>query len=473
MNSIFEELKKLPYFADLPERLLLRVCIASEQLHAIPGEVIIEEGSKSDGLYVVTGGELEVTKTSGGRSISVARVGAGEVLGEISLLDDVPRIATVTAITDVQYIKVPSDTFGELLENPNLVLRMLRTVTSRLRETEGLVRSEERMAGLGRMAAGLMHELNNPMAAIRHGTNSARAIIEDLGETARRLSRKGTLLPEEIPPDAVDENLSPLARADAEDALGEWLSGLGVTDGWELAPALLDAGWREASLEKLAPGADPETRADVLRWLGLRLLGIQVSSEVKIAADRVSELIQAVKEFSYLDQGSIQTVDLRASIDNALILLKHRLKTGIKVVREYETDLPEIEAFGAELSQVWTNLIDNAIHAMNGEGVLTIGISRDGDGVLVTIGDNGTGIPDEAASRIFDPFFTTKEPGQGTGLGLATVHSIVARHGGKLDFVTGADGTTFRARLLPRLPISTQGTEEAVENVDSETPTGS
>jgi signal transduction histidine kinase len=463
VNTIFEELKKLPYFADLPERLLLRVCIASEQLHAGPGEVIIEEGSKSDGLYVVTEGELEVTKTSGGRSISVARVGAGEVLGEISLLDDVPRIATVTAMTDVQYIKVPSDTFGELLENPNMVLRMLRTVTSRLRETEGLVRSEERMAGLGRMAAGLMHELNNPMAAIRHGTNSGRAIIEDLGETARRLSKKGVVLPEEVPSDPVDEELSALAKADAEDALGEWLSGLGVKDGWELAPALLDAGWRQASLEELAPGTEPETRAEVLRWLGLRLLGIQVSSEVKIGADRVSELIQAVKEFSYLDQGSIQTVDLRASIDNALILLKHRLKTGVKVVKEYDPDLPEIEAFGAELSQVWTNLIDNAIHAMNGEGVLTVAISRDGDGVLVAIGDTGTGIPDEVASRVFDPFFTTKEPGQGTGLGLATVHSIVARHGGKLDFVTGPDGTTFRARLLPKLPTAVSSKEEAAE----------
>ena len=463
MNTIFEQLKKLPYFADLPERLLLRVCIASEQLHAAPGNVIIEEGSKSDGLYVVTEGELEVTKTSGGRSISVARVGAGEVLGEMSLLDDVPRIATVTAITDVQYIKVPSDTFGELLENPNMVLRMLRTVTSRLRETESLVRSEERMAGLGRMAAGLMHELNNPMAAIRHGTNSGRAIIEDLGDTARRLSKKGVVLPEETPSDPVDEQLSALARADAEDALGEWLSGLGVTDGWELAPALLDAGWRQATLEELAPDADPETRADVLRWLGLRLLGIQVSSEVKIGADRVSELIQAVKEFSYLDQGSIQTVDLRASIDNALILLKHRLKTGVKVVKGYDPDLPEIEAFGAELSQVWTNLIDNAIYAMNGEGVLTLSISRDVDGVLVTISDTGTGIPDEVASRIFDPFFTTKEPGQGTGLGLATVHSIVARHGGKLDFVTGPDGTTFRAHLLPKLPTGTPSTEATTE----------
>ncbi|MEX1125057.1 MAG: ATP-binding protein [Acidimicrobiia bacterium] len=463
MNTIFEELKKLPYFADLPERLLLRVCIASEQLHAIPGQVIIEEGSMSDGLYVVTEGELEVTKVSGGRSISLARVGAGEVLGEISLLDDVPRIATVTAITDVAYIKVPSDTFGELLEDPKMVLKMLRTVTSRLRETEGLVRSEERMAGLGRMAAGLMHELNNPMAAIRHGTNSGRAIIENLGDTARRLSKTGVVLPEEIPSSPVHAELSALARADAEDALGEWLSGLGVTDGWELAPPLLDAGWSEVTLEQLAPDADPETRADVLRWLGLRLLGTQVALEVKIGADRVSELIQAVKEFSYLDQGSIQTVDLRASIDNALVLLKHRLKTGVKVIKEYAPDLPGIEAFGAELSQVWTNLIDNAIYAMDGEGVLTITVGRDGDGVLVTIGDTGTGIPDEVASRVFDPFFTTKEPGKGTGLGLATVHSIIARHGGKLDFVTGLDGTTFRARLLPKLPIANQGSDGSSE----------
>jgi signal transduction histidine kinase len=216
-------------------------------------------------------------------------------------------------------------------------------------------------------------------------------------------------------------------------------------------------------LDELSPGADPATKADVLRWLGLRLLGIQVANEVKSGADRVSELIRAVKEFSYLDQGSIQTVDLRSSVDNTLILLKHRLKTGVKVVKEYDSDLPEIEAFGAELSQVWTNLIDNAIYAMNGEGVLTITITRDGDGVLVTIGDTGSGIPDEVASRIFDPFFTTKEPGQGTGLGLATVHAIVARHGGKLDFVTGPDGTTFRARLLPQLPTATPNQEETAE----------
>ena len=459
MNTIYEQLRRLPYFEDLPERLLLRVCTASEQLHATPGEVIIEEGSMSDGLYVVTDGELEVTKMSAGRSIALARVGAGAVLGEISLLDDVPRIATVTALTDVEYIKVPSDTFTELLDNPKMVLRMLRTVTSRLRETEGLVRSEERMAGLGRMAAGLMHEINNPMAAIRHGTNSGRAIIEDLGDTARRLSTKGVVLPEETPSEPQPEETSALARADAEDALGEWLSGLGISDGWELAPSLLDAGWSEETLGRLAPDADPETRADLLRWLGLRLLGIQVATEVKIGADRVAELIQAVKEFSYLDQGSIQTVNLKSSIENALVLLKHRLKGGVKVIKEYDPDLPEIEAFGAELSQVWINLIDNAIYAMDGEGVLTITATRDGDGVLVTMGDTGTGIPDDVASRIFDPFFTTKEPGVGTGLGLATVHSIVARHGGKLDFVTGPSGTTFRARLLLKLPDATRGSE--------------
>ncbi len=459
MNTIYEQLQKLPYFADLPQRLLLRVCTASEQLHASPGEVIIEEGSMSDGLYVVTDGDLEVTKMSAGRSISLARVTAGAVLGEISLLDDVPRIATVTALTEVDYIKVPSDTVTELLDNPKMVLRMLRTVTSRLRETEGLVRSEERMAGLGRMAAGLMHEINNPMAAVRHGTNSGRAIIEDLGDTARRLSKKGVVLPEEKPAGSLTGEMSALARADAEDALGEWLSGIGISDGWELAPALLDAGWSEETLSNLAPEVDPETRADLLRWLGLRLLGIQVANEVKIGADRVSELIQAVKEFSYLDQGSIQTVNLKTSIDNALVLLKHRLKGGVKVIKEYDPDLPEIEAFGAELSQVWINLIDNAIYAMDGEGELTITAARDGDGVLITIGDTGSGIPEDVASRVFDPFFTTKEPGVGTGLGLATVHSIIVRHGGKLDFVTGPSGTTFRARLSPKLPDVARGSE--------------
>ncbi|HEY6628479.1 MAG TPA: ATP-binding protein, partial [Acidimicrobiia bacterium] len=189
------------------------------------------------------------------------------------------------------------------------------------------------------------------------------------------------------------------------------------------------------------------------------LLGIQVANEVKIGADRVSELIQAVKEFSYLDQGSIQTVNLKTSIDNALVLLKHRLKGGVKVIKEYDPDLPEIEAFGAELSQVWINLIDNAIFAMDGEGELTITATRDGDGVLITIGDTGTGIPEDVASRVFDPFFTTKEPGVGTGLGLATVHSIIVRHGGKLDFVTGPTGTTFRARLSPKLPDAARGSE--------------
>jgi signal transduction histidine kinase len=457
--TIFEQLKKLPYFADLPERLLLRVCIASEQLHAVPGEMIIEEGTRSDGLYVVTGGELEVTKLSGGRVISVARVGAGEVLGEISLLDDVPRIASVTAVTEVDYIKVPSETVGELLENPTLVLKMLRMVTSRLRETESLVRSEERMAGLGRMAAGLMHELNNPMAAVRHGTNASGAIIESLGATARRLSANGVPLPDEHPPEAASEELSAVARADAEDELGDWLSEQGVADAWELAPPLLDAGWTIESLGEIAAGTDAANRADLLRWLGLRLLGIQVSKEVKIGADRVSELIQAVKEFSYLDQGSVQTVDVRASIDNALVLLKHRLKTGVKVEKDYAPDLASIEAYGAELSQVWINLIDNAIFAMDGVGTLTISAQNSSDGVIVTVGDTGSGIPDEVAARIFDPFFTTKEPGQGTGLGLATVHSIVARHGGQLDFVTGGDGTTFRARLPLHLPASTQVVE--------------
>jgi signal transduction histidine kinase len=445
VTTTAEILRGLPYFADLSNDLIESVCELSEQIDLEPGEVIIEEGSESEEMYVVAEGELVVTKLSGGKEVELARINPGEVVGEIALLDEAPRTATVAASAKTLAIKIPVSAFEALLGDPRVVRRMFRTVTSRLRSIEDTLRHEERMAALGKMAAQLMHELNNPAAAVGRSAQELSRIYDDLGREAETLALSLGEGAELVAPDPPPK-MSSLERGDAEDVVAMWLSDHAIADAWELAPALVEAGWTTDLLERATEQLDPNLATHFARWLALREMAEQVIDEVGIGARRISELVRIVKEYSYLDQAPIQEINPTAGIADTLVLLKHKLG-DIEVVTDFADDLASVEAPGRDLNQVWTNLIDNAADAMDEGGTLAITARNKQGSVVITVADDGSGMPADVAERIFDPFFTTKEPGKGTGLGLHTVHTIINKVGGDITVDSTPDGTTFTVTL--------------------------
>ena len=443
MNTA-EILRSITYFSDLPVKLLFEVCDVSEQVELEPGTVIIEEGARSEEMYVLVEGELVVTTTQGSQTIELARIKPGEVVGELALLDNAPRIASVSAVGPSLVVRVPASAFNRLLEDPRVARRMFRTVTSRLRSTEETLRHGERMAALGRMAAQLMHELNNPAAAVGRSSHELakvqEALIEANGALAIELGYN-PLIHEPIEPPS-----KPLERAAAEEEMAEWLALHQVDDARDLAPALVTGGWTVESLAESVAHTEGEATKHLIRFVALREAAGQLIREIGIGAGRVSELVRIVKEYSYLDQAPVQEVVVTKGIEDTLVLLKHKLR-HIEVETEFASDLAPVLAPGRDLNQVWTNLIDNAADAMGDHGSLRITAANQGADIVVTVSDTGGGIPLELVPRLFDPFFTTKEPGKGTGLGLHTSHNIVSRAGGTITVDTNEIGTTFRVTI--------------------------
>jgi len=445
LKTTAEILRGLPYFSDLPDELLEKVCGETDQIDIPDGQVIIEEGSDSEEMYIVVDGQLVVTKQSGGKQVELGRIGPGDVVGEIALLDQAPRTATVSALVDTHAIRVPVRAFEDLLSDSRMVRRMFRTVTSRLRGIEDTLRHEERMAALGKMAAQLMHELNNPAAAVARSTQELARLLDQLGEEATTLA--GTIGGQvSFETSSEPPHLSPLERSDSEEAIATWLEDNDVDNAWDVAPALVDAGWTKERLDDAVSGVVADVRPHLARWIGLRAASAQVLDELGIGARRIAELVRVVKEYSFLDRAPIQEIDVTSGIRDTLILLKHKLR-NVEVSLEFDDDLRAVEAAGRDLNQVWTNLIDNAADALADGGALEITAGNDGHEVVVTVSDSGTGIPDDVVDKIFDPFFTTKEPGKGTGLGLHTVHTIIQRVGGVITVSSSQKGTRFEVRL--------------------------
>jgi signal transduction histidine kinase len=464
-------LRQLPLFAGLTEEDLDRLCGMAETETLPAGEVLMEEGGLGDALYVILDGTFEITKRSQERDLWIATRGPGEMLGEISLLERTPRSATVRAATDCRVLRIRREDFEELLtKSSSAAMAMLRTVTARLRNTELMLRQSEKMAALGTLSAGLAHELNNPAAAV---SRSATQLRESLAGLQRYAAGLGALNPSpeamtvvntlrmELPQRAANPvRLDPLARSDHEGEVGGWFEEQGVDQAWELAPAIVALGWHAADLEDLTLPFTSDQKPVFLCWLATACAVYALLDEVNQGAGRISEIVKAVKSYSYLDQAPVQLVDVHEGIEDTLVILRHKLKGGVNVVKEYAPDLPRIEAYVSELNQVWTNLIDNAIDAMNGQGELrirTYGQDKSGDGgtyseIVVEISDNGPGIPPELQGRIFDAFFTTKEPGKGTGLGLHITYNIVVnRHRGDIKVESLPGRTTFRVTLPAQL----------------------
>ncbi len=340
--------------------------------------------------------------------------------------------------------------------------RKLRELEVAYLNQEMMLRQSEKLATLGTLAAGIAHELNNPAAATRRAAEQLRDSASRLEETGQRL-RSLTLsdsaqealrsLQERANARAgAPSDLDAVGRGDREAALEEWLDAQGVPDSWRLAAPLAGLGLDAAELSRLADILDGGVLPAALDW-GASLFEVYtLMHEIGEGSARISEIVGALKSYTYLGQAPAQEVDLREGLDNTLVILRNKLKAGIVVRRDYGADVPKVPAYGSELNQVWTNLLDNAADAMGGRGEITIRTRRQEGWAVVEIEDNGPGIPPEIQPRIFDPFFTTKAPGQGTGLGLSTSHAIVTqKHRGEIR----VESRPGRTRFTVKLPIET------------------
>jgi signal transduction histidine kinase len=458
-----EFLRGVQLFAGLAASDLEKICDMLKEEKLPSGAELFAQGSAGDSAYLIKEGEIEITRFSDGRQVPLAVRRRGEMVGEMAILEKTSRMASARALTDCVVLVIGREHMERLLDSsPSAARVLLATVTARLRETQAHLQQSEKMAQLGALTAGVAHGLNNPSGAMLRGAEHLEDAVESLIEESVEIGRGG------IAPGQAEDLARRIAGlregaarqadqdvvdlGDRQDLLEEWLRKQGITDASGEVPDLAGMGFGTAELDELmrihpAPGFRRIVRLLCAAYAARTLL-----KEIGAGARQVSEIVKALKSYVYLDQAPVQEVDIREGIENTLVILRHKLQAGIRVRREFAPDVPRVRAFGSELNQVWTNLIDNAADSLEGKGEIILRVhARDGR-VIVEVEDNGPGIADDAKGRIFTLFFTTKPLGKGTGQGLNLSYGIVRRHGGTLDFESRPGRTVFTVKLPAGLP---------------------
>ena len=445
-------------FPKLSEEQLQQLSECGSEVQLEPGEVLFTEGDPTYDFYVVLEGEIKVTKKVGQEETVIVVHQRGEFTGELSMLTGTPSAASARAVGSSRVLRFEAQNFKNLVTTCTPMMDiLLPAMAQRSQDLEAQMRQQEKLAALGKLSAGLAHELNNPAAAGRRAAQQLREALQKLQSRTSCLQEQHfsdvawqlliNLQQEAITHSTTVAPLDPLTQSDREDALNDWLEQHEIADSWLLAPTLVSAGIDEERLNTLANQLSGEV-GDVLTWLEATLTMNGLVNEVEQSTARISQLVKAIKAYSYMDQGPLQEIDLHEGLENTLTILGHKLKRGVTVTRTYDRNLPRICAYGSQLNQVWTNLIDNAIDAMNEKGKLSIRTVREDDRVLVEIADNGAGIPPGIQSRIWEPFFTTKGVGEGTGLGLDIARRIIVKqHNGNINLFSEPGNTRFEVRL--------------------------
>ena len=457
-----EALRRVHVFADLPDDQLQWFADNSTDCRYAAGDILFHKGDKADQMVVYLEGEVHAYWDERDHDIVyIAR--AGEQKTEVSGMLPFSRMTefqgTGRAVTDVRFLRFPVSLFPELMQRmPLLVQRLVGIMSDRVRESTTLDQQQDKLMALGKLSAGLAHELNNPAAGATRAANDLIETVKELRAADMRLcshdlTSKQQELIDTFEKKAIDHtatagHLNSLDQSDREDEISVWLEAHGIEDPWKLSSNLVEAGLDSAALDELLGEIPATATVDVLARVNSQLAAVKLAGEIKTATTRISELVGAIKEYSYMDQAKVQQLDVHKGLDNTLLILKYKLKKkDITVTRDYAESLPLIKAYGSELNQVWTNLIVNAVDAMSVGGKLRVRTRREPTDILVEIHDNGSGIPPDVRSRIFEPFFTTKPVGDGTGLGLDTVARIVRKHRGNIRFESKPGDTCFQVRL--------------------------
>ena len=460
-----ELVRKMPLFADLKDDEL--GCIALGEIVEFPaGSVLVREG-ESPGYFMMTlSGETQLWRSYDKQDVLMAVAKPGHFMGEIAILLDAPVMATGRVSKAAQFFRLNTENFWKMMSNcPSVAREILRTTAERFRNIEGFASQREKLISLGTMAAGLAHELNNPASAARRASSYLIKVADDaqslLFDLVHVLDSAAWDHLFNSWKDAMERlqaatPLDSVARSDREEAIGSWLEARAVPDGWKLAGTFVEAGldvpWLEGFIAKL-PAI---SHGAAIRWIDGRINVKQLVKQIENSTTRISELVKAIKSYTQVDKSPMQDTDVHEGLESTLTMLGHKLKS-VTLRRAYDPALPRIVAYGGELNQVWTNLIDNAVDAVNGTGKICIGTYRDADYIVVEIVDNGPGIPPDVQSHMFEPFFTTKSVGSGTGLGLVISHRIVAnKHGGEIEFESKPGETRFKVRLRIRGPAVTE-----------------
>jgi signal transduction histidine kinase len=457
MDSILlQTVRQTPLFAGLKDDQL--DCIrGGEIIELPPGSILVQENAPAEFFFVNLEGEVRISRRYDQQEVLLGVNKPGMYMGEIPLLLDVPWAAIARVSKPTRLFRLNQENFWRMITTCHCVAReIFRTAASRLRNLEGYSHQRQKLISLGTMAAGLAHELNNPAAGARRAaaqlhqtTGAVQSHLCQLGKVLKPAEWEHLLAAEQDATRRLEQAspLDSLTRSDREEALIRCLDQHGIPEGWRLAPSFVNAGLDADWLAALADRLASNSHIPALNWLDARLNLQSLLKLVDQSTGRVADLVKAIKSYTHMDESPMQEIDVHEGIESTLTMLGYKLK-NVQVVRAFDRSAPRIMAYGSELNQVWTNLIDNAVDAVNGSGKICIGTFVEDNQLVVEIMDNGRGIPPEIQARIFEPFFTSKAVGSGTGLGLLISDRIVAnRHGGEIEFESKPGETRFKVRL--------------------------
>ena len=456
------ELLRVPAFVDLPEDQIAWFISQSQDLRYKTGDTYARQGDPAEAMFVILEGQIEIRGELNGEMVAFP-ISGGHVTGVLPYSRMKHFTVSGRALSDARLLRFPAAKFPELIQKmPVLTQRLVGLMSDRIRETTRMEQQRDRLAALGKLSAGLAHELNNPASAAKRATAQLRDTIRKIKEASLELGRQN-LAPEQKaeivklevfftqhegpPPD-------PLTASDLEEKIDSLLRSHGQNDLWQLAADLARMNVGPEVLESLFAVLKPETARAALVRIAASAEIAGLLNEIESSTSRISDLVGAIKEYTHMDQAPVLNVDIVKSLETTLTILNYKLKKGVTVYRDYQHIPLLVNSFGSELNQVWTNIIDNAIDAMGGQGDLHVRTYRDADCVVVEIGDNGPGIPPDVEPHIFEPFFTTKGVGEGTGLGLDTVQRIVKKHRGSIQVNSEPGNTRFQV-WLPLAETST------------------